>query len=213
MMSSRSDAVPAGAGTETASAGIGRTILVVDREEIALWGFSFLFSRQSWVRRCLVSNHPTTAVDRVRNESVDVALLDDRFGALVLGALLADIAAIAPEVRPMIVASQPSADHPDGVALIDRTWNARRIVSAVHGIADDPAAVRAPASRPGLHLSVREREVLALMAHGKTNREIALRLCLSPHTIKQHTCSAYRKLRARNRAEAVTRAMALGLII
>jgi DNA-binding NarL/FixJ family response regulator len=211
-MSLRSEATPPGAATEAAGPAIGRSILVVDREEIALWGFSFLFSRQSWVRRCLVSNHPTNAVEKVRIESVDVALIDDRFGPIVLAALLADITNIAPDVRPMIVASQPSVELPEGIAVIDRTWNARRIVSAVQGIADDPAAVRAPTSRPGSHLSVREREVLALMAHGKTNREIALRLCLSPHTIKQHTCSAYRKLHARNRAEAVTRAMALGLI-
>ena len=61
-------------------------------------------------------------------------------------------------------------------------------------------------------LSSREREVLDLMARGATNREIAAALHLSPHTIHEHTSSLYRKLGARNRADAVQRAARLGLI-
>ena len=43
-------------------------------------------------------------------------------------------------------------------------------------------------------------------------REIAERLFLSPHTVKEHTSSLYRKLGARNRAEAVQKAQRIGLI-
>jgi two-component system response regulator DesR len=64
----------------------------------------------------------------------------------------------------------------------------------------------------GPPLSDREREVLDLIASGATNREIAGRLYLSPHTVKEHTSSLYRKLSVRNRAEAVTKAQRLGLI-
>jgi two-component system response regulator DesR len=61
-------------------------------------------------------------------------------------------------------------------------------------------------------LSDREREVLEAVASGATNREIAERLFLSPHTVKEHTSSLYRKLGARNRAEAVQKAQRIGLI-
>ena len=61
-------------------------------------------------------------------------------------------------------------------------------------------------------LTPREREVLDLIAAGSTNREIAAALHLSPHTIHEHTSSLYRKLGARNRAEAVQRAHRAGLI-
>ena len=64
----------------------------------------------------------------------------------------------------------------------------------------------------GLVLSDREREVLDLIASGATNREIAGELYLSPHTIKEHTSGLYRKLKVRNRAEAVQRAQRLGLL-
>jgi ATP/maltotriose-dependent transcriptional regulator MalT len=50
------------------------------------------------------------------------------------------------------------------------------------------------------------------VAAGQTNREIAAELFLSPHTIKEHTSTLYRKLEVRNRAEAVQRAQRLGLL-
>ena len=53
---------------------------------------------------------------------------------------------------------------------------------------------RPPKRPPGRRLSEREREVLELIGSGATNREIAERLFLSPHTVKEHTSSLYRKL-------------------
>jgi ATP/maltotriose-dependent transcriptional regulator MalT len=61
-------------------------------------------------------------------------------------------------------------------------------------------------------LSTRQREVLELLAAGDTNGEIAHKLFLSAHTVKQHTCAIYRKLQVRNRAEAISRAQGLGLL-
>jgi DNA-binding NarL/FixJ family response regulator len=66
-----------------------------------------------------------------------------------------------------------------------------------------------PADAAGL--SPRECEVLALMAGGESNREIASRLQLSPDTVKQHAKSIYRKLRVRNRTEAARRLDELGV--
>jgi two-component system response regulator DesR len=66
------------------------------------------------------------------------------------------------------------------------------------------------AGRPAL--AAREQEVLELVATGATNREIASQLHLSPHTVKEHTSALYRKLEARNRADAVQRAQRLGIL-
>jgi LuxR family maltose regulon positive regulatory protein len=61
-------------------------------------------------------------------------------------------------------------------------------------------------------LSVREEEVLQLMAQGKTNQEIAGHLFVARGTIKAHAANIFRKLDAANRTEAVTRARQLKII-
>lgn len=61
-------------------------------------------------------------------------------------------------------------------------------------------------------LSEREMEVLALLATGRTNREIARDLFVSVGTIKTHTSNIYGKLGARNRAESLARARNLRLL-
>jgi DNA-binding CsgD family transcriptional regulator len=61
-------------------------------------------------------------------------------------------------------------------------------------------------------LSERELEVLNLLALGRTNSEVARELFISLGTVKSHTGNIYRKLGAKNRAEALARARALNLI-
>jgi DNA-binding NarL/FixJ family response regulator len=61
-------------------------------------------------------------------------------------------------------------------------------------------------------LSERELEVLSLLASGRTNSEVAGDLFISVGTVKSHTGNIYRKLGARNRAEALARARELGML-
>jgi NarL family two-component system response regulator LiaR len=60
---------------------------------------------------------------------------------------------------------------------------------------------------PGLDLTEREREVLALMVEGLNNTQIAGRLTVSPSTIKSHVSSILSKLGVASRTEAVTLAL------
>lgn len=61
-------------------------------------------------------------------------------------------------------------------------------------------------------LSEREIEVLALLAQGLTNREIAQQLYLSPNTVRVHTHHIYGKLSVSNRTQAAAKGRALGLL-
>jgi DNA-binding NarL/FixJ family response regulator len=75
-----------------------------------------------------------------------------------------------------------------------------------------------PASEPRVragaleHLTEREREVVALVAHGLTNHEIAESLVISPATAKTHVSRALNKLGARDRAQLVVAAYQSGLV-
>ena len=61
-------------------------------------------------------------------------------------------------------------------------------------------------------LTVREKEVLHKMAEGLANKQIALELGVSEHTVKFHLSALYAKLGAASRTEAVKRGIELGLI-
>jgi DNA-binding NarL/FixJ family response regulator len=61
-------------------------------------------------------------------------------------------------------------------------------------------------------LSPREREILALVATGASNKEVADRLCLAEGTVKNHVTSILAKLDVRDRTQAALRARDFGLM-
>jgi DNA-binding CsgD family transcriptional regulator len=69
-----------------------------------------------------------------------------------------------------------------------------------------------PKGREALGISERELEVLEALAAGHTNKEIAIRLSVSPNTVKTHVAKLYEKLGARRRTDAVKKARELGLM-
>ena len=60
-------------------------------------------------------------------------------------------------------------------------------------------------------LTEREREILDLIARGETNAEIAQRLVLSPHTVRNHISNIFSKLQVADRADAIIRAKEAGM--
>jgi DNA-binding NarL/FixJ family response regulator len=80
-------------------------------------------------------------------------------------------------------------------------------------IAEFAARAKEPRTPDGLEqLTDREREVVALVAEGLSNEEIAGRLFVSPATAKTHVSRAMGKLRARDRAQLVVIAYESGLV-
>ena len=62
-------------------------------------------------------------------------------------------------------------------------------------------------------LSPRETDILTLIAEGLSNKEIARSLYIGPETVKSHLKSVFSKLGVEKRAQAVSRAQTLGLVI
>jgi DNA-binding CsgD family transcriptional regulator len=69
-----------------------------------------------------------------------------------------------------------------------------------------------PRAQAALGISARERAVLEQLAAGRSNKEIARELGVSPNTVKTHIARLYEKLEANRRTEAIARARELGLL-
>jgi DNA-binding NarL/FixJ family response regulator len=191
-------------------------VLVVDDHDVVHWGFRLLLERQSWVERCVVAAEGREAMEQARRLKPDVALIDlllrDESGT----ELCEELHAALPETRILLLSGvgsiSPAVARRAGASgFVSKDLGAGDIVKAVRMVALGMEVFGRGEEQAG-PLSGREREVVGLIAAGATNREIAQRLYLSPHTVKEHTSAIYRKLGVRNRAEAVKRAQRLGII-
>jgi len=88
----------------------------------------------------------------------------------------------------------------------------QHVVPALHAALTGAVKLAPLADRDDELLSAREREVLVLLAEGRTNREIAAALSITVATVKSHLVRIYGKLEASNRNEALGRAVSLGLL-
>jgi DNA-binding NarL/FixJ family response regulator len=192
-------------------------VLVVDDHDVVHWGFRVLLVDQPWVERCLAARTGAEALELVRIFEPHVALVD-LFLAGESGAELCDsIRKASPSTRVLLISgagrmSAAAARAAGASGFVSKDMDAAEIATTVRMVGLGMTMFSPKADQPAPLLSEREREVLDLIAAGSTNREIAEQLYLSPHTVKEHTSSLYRKLRARNRADAVQRAQRIGLL-
>jgi DNA-binding NarL/FixJ family response regulator len=192
-------------------------VLVVDDHDVVHWGFRLLLTQQPWIERCLAARSGRQALTLARRYEPHVALVDLFVGGESGPEICAQLQRTSPAPRVLLISgagriSQAAARAAGASGFVPKDWPAAEIVGAVRAVGNGGTvfATEPPASGPGL--SPREREVLEHLAGGATNREIATRLHLSPHTVKEHTSSLYQKLGVRNRAEAAQRAHRLGLL-
>ncbi|HWE33178.1 MAG TPA: response regulator transcription factor [Solirubrobacteraceae bacterium] len=192
-------------------------VLVVDDHDVVHWGFRVLLGEQSWVERCLAARTGDEALELVRTLRPHVALVD-LFLAGESGAdVCKSIREASPSTRVLLISGagrmSPAAARAAGASgFVSKDLEVRDLAAAVRMVGLGMTMFARRADQPQPLLSAREREVLDLIAAGSTNREIAEQLYLSPHTIKEHTSALYRKLGARNRAEAVQLAQRIGLL-
>src|SRR3954471_625227 len=191
-------------------------VLVVDDHDVVHWGLRLLLTEQPWVERCLTARESDEALELTRRYEPHVALIDLFLGEQSGAELCETIRRESPVTRVLLISGagwiSPQAAKAAGASgFVSKDWPADDVAMAVRMVGKGMTVFAPRAEAPSSPLSEREREVLSLLVLGATNKEIADRLYLSPHTVKEHASALYRKLGARNRAEAVQRAERLGL--
>jgi DNA-binding NarL/FixJ family response regulator len=110
-------------------------------------------------------------------------------------------------------------------AVLPRTATADAIVAAVEAaaaglvvlpgdaLAEVPQGIVAGTAAPPEPLTAREAQILALLAEGLVNKQVAARLGISRHTVKTHLAALFHKLGVSTRAEAVAAGARAGVIL
>lgn len=201
---------------EEAGAALRLRVLVVDDHEVVHWGFRLMFGGQPWVERCLSAHSGAEAYELTLRYDPDVALVDLFVGQESGADICEQLRHRSPMTHVLLISGagsiSPGAAKAAGASgFIPKSWGAADISRAVRMVGLGMTVFQPHAEAAATPLSPREREVIELVAAGWTNREVAAQLHLSPHTVKGLTSSLYKKLGAKNRADAVRRAQRLGL--
>ena len=213
-------------------------VALVDDQPLVLMGLSTLIRSEDGLE--LVGEAPDgrTGLALLRRTRPDVVLCDIRMPVLDGLGLLAEVAG-DPELAGVKVVVLTTFELDDYVfealrhgasGFLLKDTEPARLLEAIRVVADGgsllaPSVTRrvierfgriGPRARPHARLgdlTDREREVLAWVATGRSNAQIAEQLVLSPDTVRTHVSRAMVKLQARDRAQLVVFAIESGLTV
>jgi DNA-binding NarL/FixJ family response regulator len=140
--------------------------------------------------------------------NVPVLVLTDASG--VMEALQAGASAVVSECADGDTLSTAIRAAAQGLLTLSGEFRDHLVDASGSGSALESDAEDEP---PLIELTARELQVLRLLAEGESNKSIARRLGITPHTAKFHVASIVAKLGATGRTDAVAKAMRLGLIM
>ena len=212
--------------------------LIVDGHRLVRAGFRMLLADQEDVAVAGEAASGEEAIELARQIRPDVVVMDTRLPGIDGLQATRRILAESPRgaVKVLLLTGSEHDDslfealHAGASGVLVKDSEADELLRAVRLVADGQAALgpglvrrlvtqyvsRVPGGGPGpedlAELTAREREVMALVAAGLSNEEIATRLVVSQATAKTHVSRTLRKLGARDRAQLVMLAYETGLV-
>jgi signal transduction histidine kinase/DNA-binding NarL/FixJ family response regulator len=198
-------------------------VFVAERNNLIRAGLIRILERSGAIRVVGAAS----SADELRGQAVrlcpDVILLDEQLESEPSPKLTRELRATIPSSSILITARNPGGAASElleagGTGIIHKGIDAEELVNAVRAVADGSKLVVGPpgAAEEGANgavsLSKRQREILALVASGQTNAEIAEALFFATKTVERHVATIFGKLGARNRAHAAALAVSQQLI-
>lgn len=191
-------------------------VLLVDERDVVQLGFRQLLTAEPWVEDLLGAHSPHEALSLARRHAPGVAIVGTSIPGPAAIDLCERLTTESSDIRVLLLTdrllSKRRARAAGASGVVPSTWHGGEIAGAARTVALGMSLFAPEAENAPRILTPRELEVLELIGAGATNREIAAQLTLSPNTVKEHASALYRKVRARNRAEAIVRAQELGLL-
>ncbi len=187
-------------------------VLIADDQALVRSGFRLILELEDDIEVVARAADGEEAVMMARRERPDITLLDVQMPVLDGIEALRQIRGDDPAARVIVLTTYRNEDYifpslragARGYLLKDSSRE--ELAGAIRAVAAgesllEPAMVDAANDDAGL--TVRELEVLALMADGHNNAQIATSLFLSENTVKTHISKIFAKLGCRDRAAAV----------
>jgi DNA-binding NarL/FixJ family response regulator len=201
-------------------------VMVADDHPIVRGGIVALLAAAGDLEVVAEASDGVEAVRLAAEHRPDVILMDLRMPGLNGDEATARILAADPSTRIVILTTYESdasiltAIEAGASGYLLKAAPQEEILAGVRSVARGEVAL-APSiaamlvqrvAKPTISLSPRETEVLALVAQGSSNPQIARALFLSEATVKTHLLHVFEKLGVSDRTRAVTRAMELGIL-
>ncbi|CAL9299122.1 response regulator [Streptomyces sp. NPDC050585] len=223
---------PQAKGELAESAGAGRavTLLIVDDHPVVRDGLRGMFAADPGFHVLGEASGGVEGVALARSLDPDVVLMDLRMPAGSGVEAIAELSRLGVRSKVLVLTTYDTdsdtipAIEAGATGYLLKDAPREELFAAVRAAAEgrtvlSPAvasrlvsAVRKPAEPAGGALSAREREVLELVAKGRSNREIARELFISEATVKTHLTHLYAKLGVKDRAAAVATAYDRGIL-
>ena len=199
-------------------------VLIVDDHPVVRLGLRTMLESEENISVMGTAGSAKEAFMEVRREQPDVVLMDLRMPEMEGAKAIAELRRMNPDIRILVLTNHEldedifRALQAGAMGYLLKSTPQEEIVQAIEMIYENRRCVP-PQIRERLsemigreELSQRELEVLALVAQGKSNKEIAQHLFISDKTARNHVASCLGKLGARDRTEASTTAIRRGLI-
>jgi NarL family two-component system response regulator LiaR len=206
-------------------------VMIVDDHEVVRQGLRFVLSQEPDIEVIGESADGVDAMAAIRRLAPDVVLLDmimpglDGIGVLhALGAeerrpAVIVLTSLADEDRAMDAVRAGALSYLPKTTAIDRIAEAVRAAATGGSVLGPDVAAslvrrlrEADRDGPLEKLSAREREVLAELSRGRSNREIARTLSLGEQTVKSYVSSILTKLDLQDRTQAAIYGLQRGLV-
>lgn len=163
------------------------------------------------------------AIALAKQERFDLVISDLHMPGVTGLQLLAMLKALDPTVTIIILTGQGTMQDAIAALREGRAFDflqkplndfqhLNRVIERALALRPAPQASRVPPPSSVEALSPRESEIMAHVAQGLENREIAARLYLSEKTVQNHLTRIYEKLKVGNRTQAVNVCQTLGLL-
>ena len=199
-------------------------ILLVDDHSMVRMGLAAVLSLNEDLIVVAEAEDGAQAIEKYRTDPADVVLMDVRMPGMGGLEALRALRAAWPNVRVlMLTTSELDEDIQQAIesgacGYLQKSVTRDELVQAIRQVHAGgryiPQAMERRLSQLAKrkHLSHREIEVLDGMRRGLANRDIALALAISEHTVKAHVKAILQKLESADRAEAVARGFEQGLL-